>query len=577
MGYTPHVLVVGGGATGTAVARDLAMRGLEVTLVERGTLASGTSGSMQALLHSGARQAATDPALAAVCRQENAIVRDIAGHAVTETGGLVASLPADPDGYLATKLAACEAVEIETRTLSGEAARERESTLVEDVERAIAVPDAVVDPVRLCVATARSAVRHGARVQTGTRVTDIETDGDAVGTVRLSNEDPDVSWLSDEKVEVLDPDYVVNAAGPWAGAIAGMVDLDVPIGHTQGAMLVTAGGGLETAVHRCRPPTDGDLAVPFGATTVLGTTDREIGGPDDVQRHDDAVDVLVDELDAVVPSVVRGRPYRAYWGVRARPPQAGVEGCEIAGGSAVRLDHEARDGCWGITTVYGGNVTIARYVAEQVTDQVCATFGIDRPCRTATTPLPAGPDPASVGAVDSTTDDAPTEPPAVDPVVCPCGGVRESQIRAVMADEELPAGHDLAAVVKRTRAGMGACQGGRCAHRIAACLAPDRSRSAVDGAFASLATGRWAGRRFALWGEQFVSAARTYQLHAGVMNRGGRPGPTDDPIEFGAFDEGQEDGRGQPPDGSPVQPSDRGQSVDGIADEDRQGGGRRDD
>src|ERR1700745_60391 len=73
-----HVLIVGGGGTGGALAHDLTLRGLRVTLVERGEVTSGTSGRHHGLLHSGARYAVGDREAGGECIQENAILKRIA-------------------------------------------------------------------------------------------------------------------------------------------------------------------------------------------------------------------------------------------------------------------------------------------------------------------------------------------------------------------------------------------------------------------------------------------------------------------------------------------------------------------
>lgn len=72
------MLIVGGGGTGAALAHDLALRGVRVTLVERGELTSGTTGRHHGLLHSGARYAVSDPESAVECIEENTILRRIA-------------------------------------------------------------------------------------------------------------------------------------------------------------------------------------------------------------------------------------------------------------------------------------------------------------------------------------------------------------------------------------------------------------------------------------------------------------------------------------------------------------------
>ncbi|PSQ47385.1 anaerobic glycerol-3-phosphate dehydrogenase subunit A, partial [Halobacteriales archaeon SW_6_65_15] len=102
-----EVLVVGGGSTGCGVARDLAMRGVDVTLVEKGNLTNGTTGRMHGLLHSGGRYAVSDQSSAKECIEENRVLRDIAGHCVEMTGGLFVQLKDDPDEYFEEKLAGC--------------------------------------------------------------------------------------------------------------------------------------------------------------------------------------------------------------------------------------------------------------------------------------------------------------------------------------------------------------------------------------------------------------------------------------------------------------------------------------
>ena len=89
------VLIIGGGATGVGIARDLALRGIPSVLIEKGDLASGASGRNHGLLHSGGRYAVSDPEAARECISENRILRKIAPHCIEETDGLFVSLPED--------------------------------------------------------------------------------------------------------------------------------------------------------------------------------------------------------------------------------------------------------------------------------------------------------------------------------------------------------------------------------------------------------------------------------------------------------------------------------------------------
>jgi glycerol-3-phosphate dehydrogenase len=72
-----HVIVIGAGSTGTATAHDLALRGLQITVIERGEIASGTTGRNHCLLHSGGRYAVTDHEGAVECIDENMTLRKI--------------------------------------------------------------------------------------------------------------------------------------------------------------------------------------------------------------------------------------------------------------------------------------------------------------------------------------------------------------------------------------------------------------------------------------------------------------------------------------------------------------------
>jgi glycerol-3-phosphate dehydrogenase len=120
-----QVVVIGGGATGTAVLRDLTMRGLQAVLFERGNLSEGTTGNFHGLLHSGGRYAVKDKPAAVECIEENRILRRIAPQAIEDTGGFFVVLDDSDEEFLPTFLEGCAEVDIPTEVLSGaEALRE---------------------------------------------------------------------------------------------------------------------------------------------------------------------------------------------------------------------------------------------------------------------------------------------------------------------------------------------------------------------------------------------------------------------------------------------------------------------
>jgi glycerol-3-phosphate dehydrogenase len=563
MSSSPRVVVVGGGSTGTGVARDLAMRGVDVVLVEQGTLTHGTSGRMHGLLHSGGRYAVADQSSARECIEENVVLRDIAAHCVEETGGLFVKRPEDSEAYFQEKVEGCRDCDIPADVLSGEAARELEPMLADDVEKAIHVPDAAIDPFRLCVANAVDAERHGARIETHAEVTDVFVDAGEVVGVEVeygagletpTHRDPGAT-------ERLEADHVVNATGAWAGQFGALAGVDIEVRPSKGVMTVMNTRQVDTVINRCRPKGDADIVVPHETACILGTTDEEVSDPEDYPEERWEVDLLVDTLSELVPVLQDARTIRSFWGVRPlyEPPGVGSEDPTDITRDFFLLDHAERDALPGLTSVVGGKLTTYRLMAESVCDHVCARLGVEGECRTADEPLPGSEHPGDLAAamarfglrspvakrstqrLGSRTDEVLSRCDP-NPVLCECEAVTRAEIRDAIDQ----AGADLDAVRLRTRASMGNCQGGFCAHRLAAELHPEYDEPTTDAALADLVEERWKGERHALWGEQLSQAALKYTLQATTMNRDADPATADREVDWAAFDTGEQplaDGR----------------------------------
>ena len=388
MSHDPEVLVVGGGATGVGTARDLALRGVDVLLVDRGGLCSGTSGRSHGLLHSGARYAEADEAGARECIEENRILRRIAGACVAETGGLFVSLGADDDEYFERKRAACEDIGIPVETLDLDAARESVPGLANEAERVMRVPDGVVYPSRLIAANALDAEAHGATIRPHTPIESMTVEDGRVAQVRVGGDTP----------ETFTPEYVVNAAGAWAGQVAEMAGLDVDMQPTRGVMVSVEYDGLGPVLNRCRDPDDGDIVVPHGSEAVLGTTSVPVNDPDDYEQARWEVERSVEECAAMVPAVADAPVVREWWGVRPlyAPDEAERGGRGISRGF-FRLDH-AEDGVENAVSVVGGKLTTYRMMAASTADLVCDRLGVDADCSTADRELAAADDPERLDA-----------------------------------------------------------------------------------------------------------------------------------------------------------------------------------
>src|SRR5512138_2697209 len=114
----PHVVVIGAGSTGAAIAHDLALRGLRVTLLDRFSPASGTTGHNHAQLHSGARYAVNDPHSARECAEENRILRKLMPNNLELNDGLFIALNDEHLGYRESFLEACTQCNIPAEEIS---------------------------------------------------------------------------------------------------------------------------------------------------------------------------------------------------------------------------------------------------------------------------------------------------------------------------------------------------------------------------------------------------------------------------------------------------------------------------
>ena len=382
-----QVVVIGGGATGTAVLRDLAMRGLNAMLFERGNLSDGTTGNFHGLLHSGGRYAVKDKPAARECRHETQILRRIAPRAIEDTGGLFVTLDDDDEAFLPLFLEGCADTGIPAEVVSGEEARRLEPALSPKVRHAVIVPDGSIDGWDLCTGNVASAKEHGdVQVFLYTQVTEILRKGDRVVGIKAVDQSSGEEYL-------VHADYVVSATGPWAAKVAALGNVKIVMSLSKGTMVALDSRPLKRAINRCHYPSDGDIIVPVGTTIVLGTTSVDIEDPDSFVTEEWEIEKMLEECIAMVPMIEDMHVQRSFASIRPlyEPPAKDEEekttGIEVSRVFYV-LDHEELDSVGGLITITGGKLTSSRLMGEKTVDLVCAKLGIDEPCRTHLEPLP---------------------------------------------------------------------------------------------------------------------------------------------------------------------------------------------
>lgn len=376
-----HVLIVGGGGTGGAVAHDLALRGVHVTLVERGEFTSGTTGRHHGLLHSGARYAVNDRESAVECIEENLLLRKIAPGSFEENDGLFVAITDEDMDYYPAFLEGCEASGIPAEVLTPAQALAMEPGLNPGLRAAVRVPDATMDAMRMPLRFFATAKANGAELLNHIEVTGLLVDQGVVGGAAIHDH------VTGRDAEIR-ADIVVNATGPWSESIARMAGVDVPIRPSPGVMLAVRGRLSQMVINRMHASGDGDIVVPQRALSVVGTSSWVVQDPDDLGVPEDHVRRMVEEGSALLPAVAHA-PFRAAWS--AARPLIGSRDDADSGRELSRtfktIDHAQADGVEGFVTITGGKGTTLRGMAEVCADVVCRKLGSEEPCRTRETIL----------------------------------------------------------------------------------------------------------------------------------------------------------------------------------------------
>jgi glycerol-3-phosphate dehydrogenase len=501
-----QVVVVGGGATGTAVLRDLALRGIDAVLVERGDLGTGTSGRWHGLLHSGGRYVVKDPVSATECIEENQVLRRIAPHCIEDTGGLFVLLPKNDQSYGDAFVEACAQTGVPCEELTPAEARKREPLLTPNLSRAFAVPDGTLDGWKLMGGFVADAAACGARVLLRHPVVGFERDSDDICSVRVRD-------VASGEEKLIGCQWVLNAAGAWAGQVAELAGGRLRMAPGKGSMVVMVGRYVRGVVNDCRMPGDGDIIVPVHEVAILGTTDQETDDPDDISVGPREVDFMIDSCAKMVPAIATGRPLRAFSGSRPL-----YKGADHTGKSRdltrafFVLDHSQRDNLGNLLSIVGGKLTTCRQMAERTVDTLVAKLGIHAPCTTAETPLPGAEHGYHRLAEPLATVE---EQRAYGDLICECELVTRAEIEAAV-DQGTTELDDLR---RQLRLGFGPCQGAFCAWRAAAIV--DERRPGVTEPMANLERfleERWRGQRMTTWGDGAVQALLNQAIYRGTFN-----------------------------------------------------------
>jgi glycerol-3-phosphate dehydrogenase len=382
-GVAHDLLIIGGGINGCAIAREAAVSGRTVLLVERDDLASHTSSASTKLIHGGLRYLETyEFRLVHEALHERERLITAAPHLIRPMQFV---LPHDhavrPWWLVRAGLLLYDLLGGRSSLPRSRGLREADSLYrapLKGAKRGFVYADAWVDDARLTLAMAVDAARMGAEIATRTALVD------ATRTRK--------GWratLSDGRV--VEAKALVNATGPWAPQVASIIDAE----PGPGLRLVK---GSHIVVDRLY---DGDhayilqqpdrrivFAVPWlDRYTAIGTTDVAVDTPEQAVIDDAEIAYLIDAANwSFTRSIARDDVRHMWSGVRALVDDGADQARAVTRDYSLAIDEDGPP----VLTVYGGKITTARALGEDAMRRLGDVMGWPVADDTRRRPLPGG-------------------------------------------------------------------------------------------------------------------------------------------------------------------------------------------
>jgi len=395
-----------------------------------------------------------------------------------------------------------------------------------DIKGAISMDEWGIDPFRLVILTAKSAVASGAQIFTRTRVDNVELQGNQVVGVNV--------WRDGQK-RLIRARTVINLSGPWATFVDPKRMPSVQLAPSRGVHLVLDRRVVNfSMVCKAADGRGSVFILPHEHTTIIGATDEVYtGNPDEAPITQENVTDLMRAVERYFPRLPEYRVMRALVGVRPNlPPEVNEN---TPGREHAILDH-AKDGAEGLYSMVGGKLASYRMMAEELTDLICKRLKKNELCRTHLESLPGctnempwreeakrlAMDPLTVrrlmyrhGYKAMEILENARKNPELAQTLCECDQVLAAEVEYCVREEWA---QSLSDIRRRTRLGMGPCQSCRCSRQTSLFLSsllrwsPEKTDQESD----RFINQRWQGNLPVLYGEQAKQEeyARALQLMA---------------------------------------------------------------
>ncbi|MDD6034290.1 MAG: NAD(P)/FAD-dependent oxidoreductase [Oscillospiraceae bacterium] len=438
--------VIGAGVVGGLIARELSRYRLKTVLLEKAPdVAMGTSKANSAIVHAG-----FDAPVGS-----NKAKFNVLGNALMEqvTGEL--EVPFRRNGSMVLAFGPEDEAQLQElynrgiqngvpglRLLTGEETRAMEPAVSQEVTAALLAPTGgIVCPYELTIAACGNAMDNGAELETEFEVVSAEKTGEG--------------WkLTASSGKAVEARYVVNAAGLFSDRVAALFDDDdICIHPRRGEYLLldrTQGGTADHTLFQTpsvmgkgilvTPTVDGNL--------LLGPTSEDIEDKEDFSTTREGLDKVAAMAARSVPSVSLRSVITSFTGLRA---------CEKGHDFIIRPSKKA-PGVLQLSGIESPGLSAAPALAKEAV-RLLGEMG----CPLEPNPAfdPHRPHPPKFRTLSNAERAALIQKdPRYGRIICRCETVTEGEI--VAAIHRNPPARDLDGVKRRTRTGMGRCQGGFC-------------------------------------------------------------------------------------------------------------------
>ena len=537
------VIILGGGVNGAGIARDCALRGMRVLLVEKNDLAKGASGANTGMIHGGIRYLLYDVHTTKMSCVDSGFIQTIAPHLLFRIPFLFPVFQGDKFARLFLEGAEIffEAYDVyqplkrgkpHTR-LTADEARHLEPGLSDDVLGAVTMDEWGIDPFRLTVANVIDAQTHGAEIRTYTELVSFVKD--ATGAVVGVNLADRVNGRKETHAAPI----VVNATGAWGPRVAALAGGEYQLRPGKGVHIVYSHRISNYGMVMSGVDGRQMFLMPHQNGSIVGTTDDDYYGDlDNPVATEDEVQYILQAARRVFPAIDKYRMSRTYVGIRPTLYEWGKNEDRLSREHAF-FDH-AKQGVAGLVSVAGGKLAAYRQLSEEVTDLVAARLGNRSPCRSHLEPLPGAEGDVDVmrwassfrgsrlsvsrmayrhGSRGQAVLKLAQEHPAGACQTCICEPVTEAEIRYTCRNEVV---RRLSDVRRRTRLSMGACGGTRCLARASQIAAEEKNWSAAEQLveLGDAMTGRFLGKRPVLQGANLATEEMGQAMHFLTANLG---------------------------------------------------------